>query len=151
MRSRNFSFTCYPRIINDSFLCYLLICYFLSLDCERLAICALSLGSAAPDFTLGDQYDVKFHLSQFREQNVLLLGCVGKGLFGEEDGLHSSRSGMLMTPVFFPFSTPLTYFFCAMVYEGKRLGQNVVGTAIIPTWRAFFWTGRVSRQCGIPS
>ena len=51
----------------------ILICVLIS--CATAPIQQLTTGERAPDFTLSDQYDQKFTLSQFNGQIVLLLGC----------------------------------------------------------------------------
>lgn len=74
--------TYYPLPITQHLLCCLLICClnFTFSACGKPTLVTPLPGTIAPDFTLEDQYDIKFHLSQFREQNVLLLGCDREGI-----------------------------------------------------------------------
>ena len=92
VRSECQLFYCLLSLTYRRHVVYLLIVgCFIFPACRKPSLVTSSLGSIAPDFTLQNQYDFKFRLNQFREQNVILLGCDRKGNIQSEEWLTLFR------------------------------------------------------------
>ena len=67
-------------------------------------------GTPATDFTLKDQYDTEFRLSQFRGVNVLLVGCDKDSINLAETWLNLFRERYVDDFQIFPIITDLPFF-----------------------------------------
>jgi hypothetical protein len=109
-------------------------------------------GTPAPDFTLKDQYDHEFRLSQFRGENLLLLGCDLEGVdeSGEWFNLLNERyaNTVKVFPLFDASSLP---FFARMFMKGK-IKSGLRGSPDEPDVPRILldWGGDVSRKYGMP-
>ena len=108
-------------------------------------------GTIAPDFTLEDQYDVKFYLSQFREQNVLLLGCDREGINQRREWLALFKKRYVddlhILAVFNASNLPI---FARWFMKGK-IKAKLRGEEDNPNFLRVLldWKGKVSSQYGI--
>ena len=126
-------------------------CLILALSaCGTLQI-VLTPGTIAPDFTLKDQYDTEFRLTQFRGENVLLLGCDKEGVDGSGEWLrlfnerYTDRLRVL--PLFNASSLPL---FARLLLKGKIKAelQRSPDKPEVPNI-LLDWDGKVSKQYGM--
>jgi len=146
-------FPSYLLPVPQHILCCLLIsCLNCTVSaCGKPILVTLLAGKTAPDFTLEDQYDVEFHLSQFPEQNLLLLGCDGEGLNqrGEWLALFKRRyvNDLYIIPVFNASSLPtFARWFLKGKFKAKLRsdGENPGFPRIL-----LDWNGKVSSQYGL--
>lgn len=111
----------------------------------------LTPGAIAPDFTLKDQYDTEFRLTQFRGENVLLLGCDKEGVDGSGAWirLFNERYAdrLWVFPLFNASSLPLfaRLFLKGEIKEELRRSSNKPEVPNI----LLDWDGKVSGQYGM--
>ena len=126
-------------------------CLILALSACGTSQIRLLPGAIAPDFTLKDQYDTESRLTQFRGENVLLLGCDKEGVDGSGAWIrlfnewYADRLRVL--PLFNASSLPL---FARLFLKGKikdklRRSPNKPEVPNI----LLDWDGKVSRQYGM--
>ena len=147
-------FYCLLSITYRPHVVYLLIVgCFIFPACRKPSLVTSSLGSIAPDFTLQNQYDVKFRLNQFREQNVILLGCDRKGNIQSEEWLTLFRKryagDSYILPILNASNLPLLarwYMKGKIKAKLREAGDNTLFASIL-----LDWNGKVTRQYGISS
>ena len=126
-------------------------CLILTLSACSTPQIILPPGTIAPDFTLKDQYDTEFCMTQFRGENVLLLGCDKEGVDGSGEWLrlfnerYTDRLRVL--PLFNASSLPL---FARLLLKGKIKTelQRSPDKPEVPNI-LLDWDGKVSRQYGM--
>ena len=108
-------------------------------------------GTPATDFTLKDQYDTEFRLSQFRGVNVLLVGCDKDSINLAETWLNLFRERYVDDFQIFPIITDLPFF--SRLFLKSRIKSKLRGREGESRWPSIFldWDGKVSRQYGMRS
>ena len=107
---------------------------------------------AAPDFTLKDQNDLEIRLSQFRGENVLLFGfdkdSIGNGEIWLNLFLERYTEGLRIFPIANGSSMPLS----ARLFLKGKVKAEFQDAAKELNLSSFLldWTGKVSRQYGMP-
>ncbi len=122
------------------------------LTCAAPPLRTPELGTVAPDFTLTDQHDTKFRLSQFRGENVLLVGfdkdSINRGQtwlnlfldqYADELRILPIANGAGVSP------------FARLFLKGQiKADLRAAGAEVDLPSVLLDWTGEVSRQYGIP-
>ena len=126
-------------------------CLILALSACGTPQIILLPGAIAPDFTLKDQYDTEFRLTQFRGENVLLLGCDKEGVDGSGEWIrlfnerYADRLRVL--PLFNASSLPLfaRLFLKDKIKDKLRQSPNKPEVPNI----LLDWDGKVFKQYGM--
>jgi hypothetical protein len=109
------------------------------------------VGTMATDFTLTDQYDTQFRLSQFRGQQVLLLGCdqdsMNQGERWHNLFLEQYAESLRILPIVNASSFP---FFARWFLKGRIKAElrGEAGESKLPSL-LLDWDGYVSKQYGM--
>ena len=136
-----------PYVLHRWILCVPLVL----LTCAPPPLIVPESGTTAPDFTLKDQYDAEFRLSQFREENVLLFGfdkdSIGHGETWLNLFLERYDDSLRILPVANGSGLP---FFARLFLKGKvKADLREAGAELNLPSVLLDWTGEVSQQYGI--
>ena len=109
-------------------------------------------GTIAPDFTLKDQYDTQFRLSQFRGENVLLFGfdkdSISRGQTWLDLFLEQYVEELRILPIANGSGVSL---FARLFLKGKvKSDLREAGAEVNLPSVLLDWEGEVSRQYGMP-
>ncbi len=131
---------------------WILFIPFVLLACAVPPLSIPDLGTMAPDFTLTDQFDTEFRLSQFRGENVLLFGfdkdSISRGQTWLDLFLDQYADELRVLPIASGSGVSL---FARLFLKGKlKADLRAAGAEVDLPSVLLDWGGEVSRQYGMP-